>query len=499
MHILSFVKVFAVPELKAILKRIWLLIFLLLIVVAALWSIGFSKGTLAFLKAKMDNPFIKFVSVTIPHNFNDENSYKQDLNRQEIKQQFGFKNFNPYPTRYVNFKGINDKEPPAYLRMINIDDEVYKFIMNGSDMLINPNPVSLKDAKWSCIVTEVYLKKLGYKDFNNISFLNYIIPQLGDTDTCVPIPVAAIVKQLPENLDLFVGEELFYSMRGDYQDNPLDISKENHFSYVSAFIHTDEDKETIEKNLNKLGFNDFLVSKEKPTFMNGFVIKNGVTTNAFHDYSKLKTNLSQYNPIRCYDFDVVALPSAKPEIDPDKLVINFASLDSVRSFQTYLFEKHKLKIDLNTVEAKENFNFFDKISSILSIVLSSFSILLIIYVITSMMFDHIEKNKKNLGTLKAFGLSNYSITIVYSIISLVVISSIFIIGFIIAQLIGNYASNYVLLLSQISIANGMAIFLLNIDFKLLFWFIIFPLLSTTAFLIIKLRNKTPGDLIYERD
>jgi ABC-type antimicrobial peptide transport system permease subunit len=116
-----------------------------------------------------------------------------------------------------------------------------------------------------------------------------------------------------------------------------------------------------------------------------------------------------------------------------------------------------------------------------------------------MMFDHIEKNKKNLGTLKAFGLSNYSITIVYSIISLVVISSIFIIGFIIAQLIGNYASNYVLLLSQISIANGMAIFLLNIDFKLLFWFIIFPLLSTTAFLIIKLRNKTPGDLIYERD
>jgi hypothetical protein len=54
MHILSFIKIFAYPELKSILKRIWLLLFLLIVLVAALWSIGFSNGTLSFLKTKMD-------------------------------------------------------------------------------------------------------------------------------------------------------------------------------------------------------------------------------------------------------------------------------------------------------------------------------------------------------------------------------------------------------------------------------------------------------------
>jgi hypothetical protein len=502
MHILSFIRIFAFPELKSIFKRIWLLLFLLIVVVAALWSIGFSNGTMNYLKTKMDNPFIKFVSVVVPYNYNDKSDFKGDLNDSKNKIRYSYKNYNLIPTWYPNFKGINDKEPSGYLRMINTDDEIYNFIMSDSNMLLTPNAVSLKNAPWSCIVTESYLKKLGYDEFTNIPFINYILPGNGDSDIYVPIPVAAIVKQLPDNHDLFVGEDLFFSIRGDFQEsNPLDISNNGHENYVSAFIQTDEDEVTFEGKLKELGLSDYVPSTVKPSYVNGIVIKSTIiNANASTDFKLLKSKLDKYSVVRYYDYSAsTGSSSIRPDIDPDKLIINFSSLDSVRSFQNYLLEKHKLKIDLNTVEAKENFNFFDKICSILSLILSSFGILLIIYVITSMMFEHIEKNKKNLGTLKAFGLSNTSITMLYTIISLVVIFIIFIIGYLITQLIGDFISNYVLQLFQLKITDESSIFILNLDLKLVSWFILFPLVSTAIFLALRLRNKTPGDLIYERD
>lgn len=494
MHIVSFIKIFAYPELKSILKRIWLLLFLLIVVIAALWSIGFSNGTLTFLKAKMDNPFIKFVSVVLPHNFDDKNDYKGDLDNINNKQQFGYNNYNLIPTYYPNFRGINGKEPAGYMRMINTDDEIYKFIMSASNMVLTPNAVSLKDATWSCIVTESYLNKLGYDNLTNAPFINYILK--GDTDTYVPIAVSAIVKQLPDNHDLFVSENLFFSIRGDFgSNNPLEITNEVHKSYVSAFIQTDKDVETIKVELEKLGL-DYVPSDDKPSYVNGIVIKS--LADPLIDFDILKSKLEKYKVWRYFDYNKVG-KNPIINIDPDKLIINFSSLDSVRSFQAYLLEKHKLKIDLNTVEAKENFNLFDKINSILSLVLSSFSILLIIYVITSMMFEHIEKNKKNLGTLKAFGLSNSSIIVLYSMISLVVIIIVFVIGYLIAELLGGAVSNYVLHLYQLNIAKDSSIFILNFDLNLVSWFILFPLFSTALFIAIKLHNKTPGDLIYERD
>jgi hypothetical protein len=500
MHLISFIKIFALPELKSILKRIWLLLFLLIVVIAALWSIGFSNGTLSFLKAKMDNPFIKFVSVVLPHNFDDKNDYKGDLDNANNKQKFGYSNYNLIPTYYPNFKGINEKEPAGYMRMINTDDEIYKFIMSDSNMLLTPNAVSLKNAKWSCIVTESLLKKLGYDDINNVSFINYILK--GDSDNYIPIAVAAVVKQLPDNHDLFVGEELFFSIRGDFhENNPLDIKNSSHKNYVTAFIQTEEDKETIEAKLKEFGFSDYIISSDNPSYVNGVVIKSTlINSNADDDFNLLKSKFNKYKVLRYYDYSAsTGISSVRPDLEPDKLIINFSALDSVRSFQAYLLEKHRLKIDLNTVEAKENFNFFDKISSILSFILSGFSISLIIYVITSMMFEHIEKNKKNLGTLKAFGLSNSSITILYSMIALVVIFIIFIIGYLITQLLGGMISNYVLHIYQLNIARDSSIFILNFDIELLCWFILFPLVSTALFLTLKLRNKTPGDLIYERE
>ena len=59
-----------------------------------------------------------------------------------------------------------------------------------------------------------------------------------------------------------------------------------------------------------------------------------------------------------------------------------------------------------------------KLINLLAYALIIFSILSIIFFITNLILSHINSNKKNIGTLKAFGLDNFSIIVTYSFITL---------------------------------------------------------------------------------
>jgi hypothetical protein len=487
MHLLSFIKVFGIPELKSLLKRWMLLSLLLLIVICSLWCIGFSTGTGAFLKLKMDNPFIKFISVVIPYGYTDPGDFKTDLNDLEVKKKYQYKYYQLTPYAYANFQGINGKEPSAFIRPVEPEDEVYQFLLNEPGILLTSNPVNFRNANWSCLVTESYLRKLGYGDDLDVPYITYILP--GTPDQYIPIPVAGVVKQLPDNLDLLLPRKLFFAFRGDYYPNPLDPA--HHQDNLCIWV---SDAEVISK-LKEKGFSE--VTKE--TYLKGSKLRQNGVSNPSTLFIQLINELGENTMVRCYSFDNAAL-SAEPEnIQPDRIVFSFTTLDSVRAFQAYLLEKHKLKIDMNTVEAKENFNLFEKISKVLSGVLTLFSVLLIVYIITSVILEHIDKNRKNLGTLKAFGLSNFNIILLYAAISLTLILSIFLGAFAIVSLCGEFLSKSLMTFLDVNIPEEVRLFSLPVEVSLAVWFIIAPLLITVVFLYSKLNNQTPGDLIYERD
>jgi hypothetical protein len=485
------------PEFKALVANKYKLLLLLIVVITSFWAIGFSNGVQIYLKKKMDNPFVKFITVTINNKTNYE-ELKEDLSRDEVQSRF---NFRPPPsvnTTIQNFQSTGTKQPDAYLRAINANDPLYKFLLNESDISLSDNPIDItqNETSWGIIVTKDYLKKLGYSDLN-VGYINYIRPANNKDDDTIPIPVAAVVEQLPDYLNGIVNEKLLISMKGGFNDNPLDISL--HKSELCFFINGDVNAEEIINTIqNKFPENQIKdLVNESHTQGKRFVL---YTDTPQEDFETIKILLKNHEVIRVYNFTDKSLPPSIESDKPDFITIPFNSLDSVSAFQKYLEENHNnVRIDMNTVEAKNNFNTFDKISSLLGLLLTMFGSVLMISITLNTILNHIEKNKTNLGTLKAFGMSNLSVTIVYTSIAAFLIFSITAIGYVFNKITGSIISNYVAKLGNMNLSQEFNLYILEFNTTLLLIFVLFPILTVFGFIYHKLYNKTPGDLIYDRN
>ena len=111
--------------------------------------------------------------------------------------------------------------------------------------------------------------------------------------------------------------------------------------------------------------------------------------------------------------------------------------------------------------------------------------------------SHISRNKKSLGTLKAFGLSNNNIIFIYSTISISMISISFLFGY----FISNYAGTFLIRILgdkfgiiDVNYLNYVSYHM----YQLAILFIVLPSIAICMKLWYQLRKSTPGDLIYER-
>ena len=203
--------------------------------------------------------------------------------------------------------------------------------------------------------------------------------------------------------------------------------------------------------------------------------------------------------LRVYELDRIPSDFNIANKKRDYLTVSFNSLDSIKPFQAYMLEKFKLTIDMNTIESKENFKFFDKLATMLSLSLILFSIISISFFVTNIIISHIEKNKKNLGTLKAFGLSNRIIIPMYSLISGVIILFAFMFGYIMITIIGQPLLSLLYKVTGLNTSDNSVNFQLYSFIILLSIFTILPVLFVYFKLKSNLKNSTPGDLIYERN
>ena len=122
----------------------------------------------------------------------------------------------------------------------------------------------------------------------------------------------------------------------------------------------------------------------------------------------------------------------------------------------------------------------------------------IIYVVTRVIIEHIEKNAKNLGTLKAFGLSNFTISIVYSAISAFIVFVMIGLAFVLMYLLGYGLTPVFLRSVEFSSESASQMFEFDFSYKILLMFIILPIALISTLIYLKLRKTTPGDFIYER-
>ena len=223
------------------------------------------------------------------------------------------------------------------------------------------------------------------------------------------------------------------------------------------------------------------------------------------DSLKIMNNLPKSdNLYRVYDFNLGENNSKINDI-AEHFVFQFQKdrLTSIQQFNSFLktetlHDKKTLSIDMSVIESKKNFDLFNKLATLLSMALIFFSIFSIVLYITNLIVSHISKNKMNLGTLKAFGLSNNSIILIYSSISIALITSAFIFSYFISALVGNFSINLIARWFEIGDSSTLN-YISDSIYSLILFFIIIPSLCIYYKLWITLRDSTPGDLIYERD
>lgn len=495
----SFITVFGKSELKSILAKWQPMTLLVLVVILALWCIGFSSGAEKYLRQKMDSPFVKFLSVDLDYYKATDQEFMDTLevklNRQLNKDKFHYDkiNFISYWTPY--FFSTKSNPIMARVRAIDEDDDLYRFIFNEG-LVVSSNPKRIDQARWSVIVTQRYLERLGHVSGSFPAYLKYVYSQ-NKTDTPVAIPIAAIVQQLPDNCDMLVSWELYQAFEGRYgTSNPLDPNQLVHQSTKRFFI-SGITSQMFQDNIS--GIDGYDIQPNEETYGEGIIVQ---------VYSQESAKILQAALMQLFkaeveiilDFNAQGINvQSERNLTFDKVVVQFSDLERVGDFETFMLEDKRLglPIDMNSIEARNNFLLFNKISNILSIVLSIISIGFIITFLTRTIAEHIDRNAKNLGTLKAFGLSNQNIGWIYSGISGVLVLSIFAFSFLVSKALGGILTNG--LMKSLDITNdGTSLYSLDLNWVMIIYFVILPVVLIAVMLYVKIRNQTPGDLIYER-
>jgi ABC-type antimicrobial peptide transport system permease subunit len=206
--------------------------------------------------------------------------------------------------------------------------------------------------------------------------------------------------------------------------------------------------------------------------------------------------------IRFYDFTPESLKFSN--ITYDNLSIHFETLDNVRQFANDLEkgeitpgQENMIQVDIAKVKEKENFNFLSKITWIIAYIIVIFGIISISLFISNLLKMHLSKVRMNIGTFKAFGLSNGIARNIYFliIVRFLVLSLILALGLSVG--VGLLLDGW--LSGQLMVEQGVSYFkILDIKTYFTLGVLVSFSLAISWFTISRMLSKSPGDLIYNR-
>ncbi len=512
----DFHKIFITNESKVLLGNnyvnFWILLSMLSITFLA---IGFSNGSLDYLAEKMKDPFVNSVKVVVPtFSANRISDIVYDLNQDSlIKSTYHFKNltgYYKYPLSFMKY-GENNEAYEFYGRTINLSNPLMDKILASNNIFSGRSFLSKEDV--GIIVTKVFLNKLGYAP--NEKFIN-LVEDYNGLPKNFPIPVIAVVKDLPDNAN-FVTTPYFYNLIYYDIKNEGSLNFDNSENLILFTMDT-----LIVYDLRKavdtyLGINyktlDYYVSSPSVSYLSvrkGFKIMINFSDYNFNKISLIDSifitlnnapELSEFSFFQLYDIKAYTISEQDEGYGAyDRISVNFNKLDKVKEFRSFFLKKSNLDIDMGQIESRENYNLVSSLTRILSVVLIGFSILSISLFLSNIFKRHLEKIKMNIGTFKAFGIDNKTLQLIYFKLVGGFIITVMFFSFIIASVIG-YLGFIKTLFQLLSI---------NYDKNETYFHIFdkWTLFSVSSILVVcffilyliinKILIKTPGDLIYDR-
>jgi len=498
-----FNKTFNSREFKSILgkknRNFWILFLVFFFSIGAL---EVSRSGLKYLSYQMSDPFINWVEVKL---VGDNQSFEYAVAKAKGDYAISTIENNNYILEYLF--ATDHKKIRVEGRTIAHDSQLLDKIL-GAENAVEVRALPIQENDYGWIVTQDLMERLGYDDpeayplfveFANIGDAEGVaeLGLLNDGDyITVPIPILAVVKQLPDLFDFIT--PLYFEEQHLMDELPFNISL--HPSYFDGLKFVAENNVDLEKivreELDKAGVSyedNFVTSnydnalrpaKSCKVFLSDTAISRSV--------NELASSICKNHPgiYRMYDYEFGEGYSLKT----DYMSFMFDDLSKVPEFAKWA-KDFGIRIDMAQIEAKNHFNIFNVLTIVMCLAIVVLSILFVAIFIWFLIDSHFRSISKNLGTYMAFGLSNNSIIKIYlRVFMKMILLSLF--SAVMALLVLEYAS----VLLGWTRANGYRFFS--------FWdpwvwatIVLISILSVGVICIsiTKKLKVTPGDLIFERN
>ena len=516
----DYIKLFVRREGKVVFGKKYSNLWLLTAVLSLTFmAIAFSNASLNYLKYKMDDPFINWLSIENENDTADYFGLSSALTEDSVKQYFHIQGIQEDYKYSINFIGNNEEVRYFTGRFFQeLNTPLVQAILEGTNVVGKQcvsEVLNIDESSVGIIMTENALTLMGYKKAP--AFVNYArycpkADTLGfnlytsEKYTKVPLPVLGVVKKLPGNVD-FISSAYFLEQDFNDYTNPFYLADPKYAHSIHYFLPTPIESQifaqvveecsnqaNIPVEIDELSFYLPQINTFKPGRFVSLLFDEDVSYHEVQDFDRLILSQSNFvgtDLTRVYEYDFSFSELAHKSF----VSVNFSDLEQVKAFETFSKEEYGVEIEMSQINAKDNFNAVSIMANILSWAIIGFSIICIVLFVINLLQSYFQKVRKNLGTFKAFGISNKELIGVYMLIMLATILCALLVS-----LLFTYLVQLALPIFG-AVKEGTFSYLSLWNAKTYCSIIIVVLcsLSTVYFVMKRLLEATPGDLIYDRE
>ena len=399
----DYFRLFSLREGKVVLGRHWSTLWLLSAVLTVTFlAIAFSNASMKYLSDKMNDPFIRWMDIP-NQSEGDVDGLASALSDPENMARFDYNGFQSDYYWAVMFFGSNPQTLQFFRGRFfqDIQTDLMSAILDQDNLVDGcciDDFAALPDDYAGVILTKDALNRLGYEKAPAYIEIQGYSPGADtlffqvtqDGFARIPLPVTAVVRRLPSNVD-FVAPQFLRQQLDNDNTYPFNLSANPEYARsLHYFVPASVDYEAFKESLRETGKQVMTVAP----FLDEFSFyKPELTSWQPGDYVSLVGTVNQLIPSevaavdarmmekwggsgvkRLYDFNF----SAYDIHEKAYLSVYFNSLTYVRDFESFVNDDYHIKVDMSQVNAKENFNAVSVLANILSWAIVVFAITCII-------------------------------------------------------------------------------------------------------------------------
>ncbi|MBO4673392.1 MAG: ABC transporter permease [Bacteroidaceae bacterium] len=522
----QYLKLLMAREAKEVLGKrgtnLWLLT---IVLVATFASIAFSEGSMIYLRDKMEDPFTNWVSIVKSTDDERFNDFRDSLYLDENKKRFDYQNVLMDQYTNYNITGTGEKVQYFSARFFeNIKTPLVSAILAESNVVegCEVDTTLLDDKTLGFIITMDAIKRIGYDEEHLPAYINYLavndgadslglkVVTQGEGENRsdfypVAIPVLAVVKKLPNNVDMMSANFFYEQQHYNDHTHPFDFKEhEPEYLHQLAFYVSEKvGKENFEQFIKKivpdslqatlLNANDYYSSVKSWKPGNIWKIEIGderMPRKVFQDIAnQIEEHFNIEDVRRVHKLVTEEHPSPRSSF----LSVEFNSLNHIREFETFA-KRHGIQLEMEQVHSKENFNAVTVMAAILSGAMVIFSLVCIIMFLVNMLQSYFQKVKRNIGTFKAFGMNANELIHIYVLILVMIVCSAVVLALLITWCIQG-----LLPIVGVEKEGFNYLSLWNTTTYVATAIVVVSTIFTVSIVMSRMLSKTPGDLIYDRD